>query len=55
MGYVGQAPASAVVTSADIADDAVNSDQIAAGAIDAAHMSVTVSYTHLTLPTSDLE
>ena len=40
MGYVGQAPASKVVTSADIADDAVNSDQIAAGAIDAAHMSV---------------
>ena len=40
MGYVGQAPASKVVTSADIEDDAVNSDQIAAGAIDAAHMSV---------------
>ena len=40
MGYVGQAPAAKVLTSADIADDAVNSDQIAAGAVDAAHMSV---------------
>ena len=40
MGYVGQAPAAKVLTSADIADDAVDSDQIAAGAVDAAHMSV---------------
>ena len=30
MGYVGQAPASKLATSADIADDAVNSAQIAA-------------------------
>jgi len=40
MGYVGQAPAAKVLTSADIADDAIDSDQIAAGAVDAAHMSV---------------
>jgi hypothetical protein len=39
MGYVGQAPLATSITSSDIADDAVNSDQIAAGAVDAAHMS----------------
>ena len=40
MGYVGPAPVASSITSSDIADDAVNSDQIAAGAVDAAHMSV---------------
>jgi hypothetical protein len=41
MPYLGQIPATRLTTSSDIADDAVNSDQIAAGAVDLAHLSPT--------------
>jgi hypothetical protein len=41
MAYIGSTPARSALTSAHIADGAVNSDEIATGAVDLAHLSAT--------------